>query len=90
MTITGLESIRTIEAANPDPTRELGSTYEMIREGASIDPSAPALSFFLRTEDFASPVVWSHAELLQDITRAAHLFRRLGVRRCRSARPYSA
>jgi len=81
MTITGLESIRAIEATNPDATRELGSTYEMIRDGAAIDPAAPALSFFLRTEDFASPVRWSHAELLRDITRAAHLFRRLGVGR---------
>jgi len=81
MTITGLESIRAIEAANPNPARELGSTYEMIRDGASINPAAPALSFFLRTEDFASPVRWSYAELLRDITRAAHLFRRLGVGR---------
>ena len=36
---------------------------------------APALSFFPRAADYASPFVWTHAELFRDITRAANLFR---------------
>ncbi|WP_186061606.1 acyl-CoA synthetase [Burkholderia gladioli] len=55
------------------------STYEMIRRGAQIDPSAPALSFFLRAEDHRKAECWSYRELLGDITRAANLFTRLGV-----------
>ncbi|WP_206957757.1 acyl-CoA synthetase [Trinickia acidisoli] len=55
------------------------STYEMISRGAALDPSAPALSFFLRTGDHCEPVRWAYSELLRDITRTANLFTRLGV-----------
>jgi len=79
MAIRSLRDIEAIERASPDPIGSLGSTWEMIRNGARINPSSPALSFFLRVEDHADPVTWSHAELLADITRAARAFRRLGV-----------
>lgn len=81
MTVSSLRDIKAIEQANPDPFTELGSTYEMIKAGAAIEPNSPALSFFLRVEDFKAPVTWSYAELLADITRAARMFRRLGVNR---------
>src|SRR5215469_6158055 len=57
------------------------STYEMIRRGAAINPSAPALSFFLTADDHARPERWTYSELLRDITRAANMFSRLGVQR---------
>ncbi|MDR3418490.1 MAG: acyl-CoA synthetase [Nevskia sp.] len=56
------------------------STYEMIRRGAAINPSAPALSFFLRTDDHRRAECWSYAELVRDITRTANMLLRLGVR----------
>ncbi|WP_233889789.1 acyl-CoA synthetase [Paraburkholderia flagellata] len=57
------------------------NTYEMIRRGAAINPSAPALSFFLTADDYASPECWTYSELVGDITRAANLFLRLGAQR---------
>src|SRR5580704_5586447 len=56
------------------------STYEMILRGAALNPSAPALSFFLSTADHGEPERWSYGELVQEITRTANMFLRLGVR----------
>ena len=57
------------------------STYEMIRRGAAINPSAPALSFFLRAADHRKAQTWTYHELVRDITRTANLLTRLGIRR---------
>ncbi|MCW5136954.1 acyl-CoA synthetase [Burkholderia cenocepacia] len=67
---------------NQGPPADLpASTYEMIGRGAAIDPSAPALSFFLRADDHRKPLRWTYAALLRDITRAANMFSRLGIDR---------
>lgn len=55
------------------------STYEMICRGAAIDPSAPALSFFMTAEGHRQAECWSYSELVRDITRTANAFTRLGV-----------
>jgi len=55
------------------------STYDMIRRGAAINPKAPALSFFLRTEDHRQPEVWTYQTLLERITQTANFFYRLGA-----------
>ena len=79
--VATLADIEKIEAI-PFADRNLPSTtYEMLRNGASLAPAAPALSFFIRASDYAQPFVWSHADLLRDITRAANAFRRLGIER---------
>ncbi|MBM3094717.1 acyl-CoA synthetase [Ensifer sp. T173] len=57
------------------------STYEMLARGAAVGPDQPALSFFLRVDDFREPFVWTHAQLLADITRTANALRRLGIGR---------
>ncbi|MEY9335278.1 acyl-CoA synthetase (AMP-forming)/AMP-acid ligase II [Pseudomonas protegens] len=67
--------------AGPQPFADINNTYALIERSASQWPQAPALSFFLRVEDHARPVRWTYAQLLTDITRAANLFERLGVRR---------
>ncbi|SMF99473.1 acyl-CoA synthetase [Burkholderia singularis] len=69
-----------IEASGP-PADLPASTYEMICRGAALDPSAPALSFFLRADDHRNAVRWSYRELVHDITRTANFFARVGVRR---------
>jgi fatty-acyl-CoA synthase/long-chain acyl-CoA synthetase len=79
--IRGLEDIVAIEQANPDPFADLTCTYDMIRAGGKINPDALALSFFLRSEDFATPATWRYREWLEDITRTANMLRRLGVRK---------
>ncbi|MFP3553388.1 acyl-CoA synthetase [Paraburkholderia sp. SIMBA_049] len=55
------------------------STYEMIRRGAAIYPSAPALSFFATADDYRNAERWTYSELVHDITRTANMFARLGV-----------
>jgi len=80
MSIRSLQDILRLEQ-NPLPIDGLHSTYQLIARGATIDPQAPALSFISRVEDHATPARWSHAELLAEITRAANLFRRLGIER---------
>jgi len=55
------------------------STYEMLRRGASLDPEAPALSFFLTTGEHRRPEVWSYRELMEHIHRTANFFHDLGV-----------
>ncbi len=55
------------------------STYDMIRRGAVINPNAPALSFFLRTEDHRKPEVWTYKTLLARITQTANFFHHLGA-----------
>ena len=55
------------------------STYEMIRRSAALNPRAPALSFFLRTEDHRKPEVWTYQTLLERITQTANFFYRLGA-----------
>jgi acyl-CoA synthetase (AMP-forming)/AMP-acid ligase II len=76
-----LQDVLAIEADVPDPVGPLRNTYELLRRGAELDPEAPALSFFLRTEDYASPVVWTYREWMARITQAANAFRQLGVDR---------
>jgi fatty-acyl-CoA synthase len=66
----------------PLPERDLPTnTYEMLARGAAIAPDQPALSFFLRSDQYHEPFAWTHAELLADITRTANALRRLGVGR---------
>lgn len=55
------------------------STYEMIRATAEATPSAPALSFFLRTEDHRQAETWTYRDLLQRINQTANLFDELGA-----------
>lgn len=61
--------------------QNLENTYALIERSAQKYPDALALSFFLKTEDYASPTTWTYAELLADITKAANMFHRLGVKR---------
>lgn len=68
-----------IEAHGPPPDLPT-NTYEMIRRGVAINPSAPALSFFLRIDDHRTPERWTYGEWIRDITRTANLFHRLGIR----------
>lgn len=73
--------VRSLEAAFPDPLAGCPSTYGLLLQGARRSPDAPALSFFLRPEDFPHPFAWTHREWMARITQAANLFRRLGIGR---------
>ncbi|PHV35982.1 acyl-CoA synthetase [Janthinobacterium sp. BJB304] len=82
--LTSLASIGdllALEAVLDLPIDGVANTYDLLRRGAVLAPDAPALSFFMRAQDYAQPHVWSHAENLGQITRAANMFRKLGLER---------
>lgn len=82
--VSGTTGIADIEAMERMPLAEralAASTYEALAAGLSTKPDAPALSFFLNAKDHKHPTVWTQAELLGEIHRAANTFRSLGVQR---------
>jgi acyl-CoA synthetase (AMP-forming)/AMP-acid ligase II len=81
MTIADLASIEALEQQNPNPFERLTSTYQMIADGAALNPNNTALSFFISADTYTTPATWTYTEWLQDITRAANCFRRLGITR---------
>lgn len=57
------------------------NTFDMVTAGAGSAPDATALSFFLDVENHKRPFKWTHAEIKQQIVRAANAFYRHGLRR---------
>ncbi|MDQ1336982.1 MAG: fatty-acyl-CoA synthase [Thermodesulfobacteriota bacterium] len=55
------------------------NTYDMIKEGAAINPEAPAISFFPSGEAYTNPSRITYRNFLAQITRTANLFHDLGV-----------
>jgi fatty-acyl-CoA synthase len=79
-----VRNLADVEAIERVPLAERGlppTTYQALAESVELAPDSPALKFFLRVADFRSPFVWTHRQWLADITRAANLFRRLGIER---------
>lgn len=59
---------------------EFFNTYDLIKHGASINPDALAISFFLTGEHYKTPTQVTYREFLSRITQTANLFHDLGVR----------
>jgi len=57
------------------------STYELVTRAAELWPDRPAVSVLPDAARFHTPLVWSFAELAQDVHRAAAVLAGLGVRR---------
>ena len=55
------------------------NTYDMIKQGAAINPEAPAISFFPSGEAYTTPSRITYRNFLAQITRTANLFHDLGV-----------
>lgn len=77
----GIASMADVLAAEAEglPADLPESTYELIRRGASLDPDAPALSFFLTAREHGRPQTWNYRQLLGRITQSANFFHSLGV-----------
>jgi len=58
---------------------EFFNTYYLIRHGASLDPNALAISFFLSGENYEDPTRVTYRDLLSRITQTANLFHDLGL-----------
>lgn len=79
--MSGFASLHDVEAAEAHglPPDLPQSTYEMIRRGVSLNPKAPALSFFLSVNDHRTPQTWSYEALFARITQTANFFDSIGV-----------
>ncbi|HEX4844299.1 MAG TPA: acyl-CoA synthetase [Limnobacter sp.] len=79
----GISTIQDIESLEAEglPKDLPESTYQMIQQGARINPKAPALSFFLRMEEQHKPMTWTYNTLMEKIHQTANAFRALGVAR---------
>ena len=71
--IEAIEATPLVERALPE------NTYAALLASTKRTPNAKALSFFLTADSFDRPHVWTYAELLADVTRAANAFHALGV-----------
>ena len=76
--ISSLEDVIKIEKKGMSPNFPQ-NTFELIQYGTAINPKAPALSFFLQTENFRTPKVWNYQQLLEQITQTANFFHGLGA-----------
>lgn len=74
--IATLSDVVAIERTGPTLP---SSTYEMIRQAAAAHAAAPALSFFLRAQDYDRPSTWDYATLVAKITATANFFHGLGI-----------
>lgn len=55
------------------------NTYELIQQGAAINPDAPAVSFIPSGSAYDRPQQVTYRQFLANVTRAANLFHDLGV-----------
>jgi fatty-acyl-CoA synthase len=55
------------------------NTYDLLQQGASINPDAPAMSFILSGEAYANPMRVSYKDFWAQINRTANLFHDLGI-----------
>lgn len=77
--MNGMANITDVLAIERTRPRLPASTYELISEAAAAHANAPALSFFLRTQDHDHPTTWDYATLHAKITATANFFHELGV-----------
>ncbi len=71
--IAAIEAISLSERALPE------SSYAALVDASKRSPDARALSFFLSADRLDEAHVWTYAELVADVTRAANVFAALGV-----------
>ena len=54
ITVRTITDIETIEKTPIQKGIKAFNTYELLKQGAAINPEAPAISFFLTGEDYAN------------------------------------
>jgi fatty-acyl-CoA synthase len=77
-----VKTVADVEAMEKIPIKErltALTTYDLLKNGAAINPDAPAISFFLTGEGYASPLQISYRDFISNITRAANLFHDMGI-----------
>ncbi len=55
------------------------NTYDLLKQGAAINPDAPAISFIMSGDAYQEPMQVTYREFIEQINRTANLFHDLGV-----------
>ncbi|HDJ29220.1 MAG TPA: acyl-CoA synthetase [Proteobacteria bacterium] len=77
--VVSLADIEQIEETPIEKRLVADNTYDLIRHGVSLDPQAPALSFFADGNAYKKAITYSYAEFLGEVNRTANLFHDLGI-----------
>ncbi|MBW1688192.1 MAG: AMP-binding protein, partial [Deltaproteobacteria bacterium] len=77
--IATVADIEAIERTPLEERLEVFNTYDMIRQGASVDPDAPAMSLILSGDQLDQPMRVTYAEFLAKVTQTANLLHDLGI-----------
>lgn len=78
--IRTLADIEAYEKVPIDERLTFRNTYDLIKEGAGINPEAPAISFFPSGAGYAHPQRVTYRELLAKVTQTANLLYDFGVK----------
>jgi fatty-acyl-CoA synthase len=78
--IRSLKDIEQIEAVPWQERLTARTTYDLIREGAAINPDAPAIYYVRSADAYDQPQVIRYREFLAKIHQTANLLHDLGVR----------
>ncbi len=79
--ITTIQDVRVLEKTPLADHHLPGSTYELLARSAAACPSNVALSFFMTASAYRKPYRLTYRHLFRAITRAANMFRALGIAR---------
>ena len=77
--IATLTDVEEIEKVPFHERIKISNTYDIIKQGASINPDAPAISLLLSGDQYASPIQVNYQEFWAKINQTANLFYDLGV-----------
>jgi hypothetical protein len=75
-----LADIEAYEKVPIDERLRFRNTYDLIKQGAALNPEGPAISFFPSGAGYASPQRVTYRELLAKVTQTANLLYDFGVK----------
>ncbi len=76
---TTLDDIEALEETPLSAHTLPPTTYQMLQQGAAINPQRTALSFFLQGADYAQPTRYTYQQLMQAVNQTANMLNALGI-----------
>lgn len=77
--ISTLADIESFEKTPLESRLSADNTYDMIKQGALVNPGATAISFIFSGEQYTNPMDVTYGEFLAQVNRTANLFHDLGI-----------
>ena len=77
--IATLADVEAFEKVPLEERLQALNTYDLIKNGAAVNPDAPAISFLLNGDLYENPMVVTYREFMAQIHRTANMFHDLGV-----------